>query len=155
MKRFLIQKLHIPENAVIMEPHARHTTTNMRNGVRLMFRYGMPMDKPGLTSTERGQSTWISGTLVERCKRSWMKCPINPDKDCLKPRRNFTRCWMPCISTLRNRWTRNTNRQSSIGSRLLRGFPRSGTSYGWIVDFSLRRNHKKGRHKSESILNYL
>ena len=78
MKRFLIQKLHIPENAVIMEPHARHTTTNMRNGVRLMFRYGMPMDKPGLTSTERGQSTWITGTLVERCRKELDEVPYKP-----------------------------------------------------------------------------
>lgn len=78
MKRFLIQKLHIPENAIIMEPHARHTTTNMRNAVRLMFRYGMPMDKPGLTSTEKGQSSWITGTLVERCKKELDEVPYKP-----------------------------------------------------------------------------
>lgn len=78
MKRFLIDKLHIPENAVIMEPHARHTTTNMRNAVRLMFRYGMPMDKPGLTSTEKGQSSWITGTLVDRCKRELDMVPYRP-----------------------------------------------------------------------------
>lgn len=78
MKRFLIQKLHIPENAVIMEPHARHTTTNMRNAVRLMFRYGIPMDKPALTSTERGQSTWITGTLVDRCKKELDEVPYKP-----------------------------------------------------------------------------
>lgn len=78
MKRFLIHKLHIPENAIIMEPHARHTTTNMRNAVRLMFRYGMPMDKPGLTSTERGQSAWIGTTLVERCKKELDEVPYKP-----------------------------------------------------------------------------
>lgn len=69
MKRFMIQKLHVPENAIIMDPHARHTTTNMRNAARLMFHYGMPMDKPGITITERGQSSWISGSLIERCKK--------------------------------------------------------------------------------------
>ncbi|WP_276481407.1 YdcF family protein [Paraflavitalea pollutisoli] len=78
MKHFLIDKLHIPENAVILEPHARHTTTNMRNAVRLMFRYGMPMDKPGLTSTEKGQSAWITGTLIERCKRELDLVPYRP-----------------------------------------------------------------------------
>lgn len=78
MKRFLVQKLHIPENAIIMEPHARHTTTNMRNAVRLMFRYGIPMDKPALTSTEKGQSAWISGTLVERCRRELDEVPYKP-----------------------------------------------------------------------------
>lgn len=78
MKRFLIQKLQIPENAIIMEPHARHTTTNMRNAVRLMFRYGMPMDKPGLTTTERGQSNMITGSLVERCRRELDEVPYKP-----------------------------------------------------------------------------
>jgi hypothetical protein len=78
MKRFLIQKLRVPENAIIMEPHARHTTTNMRNAVRLMFRYGFPMNKPALTSTERGQSSWITGSLVERCKRELDAVPYKP-----------------------------------------------------------------------------
>lgn len=78
MKRFLIQKLQVPENAIIMEPHARHTTTNMRNAVRLMFRYGIPMDKPGLTSTEKGQSMWITSTLAERCKRELDEVPYKP-----------------------------------------------------------------------------
>ncbi|WP_315823755.1 YdcF family protein [Paraflavitalea speifideaquila] len=78
MKRFLINKLQVPENAIIMEPHARHTTTNMRNAVRLMYRYGFPMNKPALTATERGQSAWITGSLVERCKRELDAVPYKP-----------------------------------------------------------------------------
>ncbi|RFS22824.1 YdcF family protein [Chitinophaga silvatica] len=69
MKEFLINELHIPESAIIMEPHARHTTTNMRNCVRLLFRYGMPLDKPALTVTIPSQSFYISETLLERCKK--------------------------------------------------------------------------------------
>lgn len=67
MKKYLIKTLQIPESAVIMEPHARHTTTNMRNAARIMFRYGMPMDKVALTVTAKSQSMYISGALLGRC----------------------------------------------------------------------------------------
>ncbi|WP_082489605.1 YdcF family protein [Pedobacter sp. Leaf176] len=69
MKKFMVNTLHVPENAVIMEPHARHTTTNLRNCVRLIFRYGMPMDKPGLISTTKSTIPYIAGVLAERCKK--------------------------------------------------------------------------------------
>ena len=68
MKRFMMNTLDIPESAIIMEPHARHTTTNIRNCVRLMFRYGIPMDKPAITSTLRSQSFYITKTVPERSK---------------------------------------------------------------------------------------
>lgn len=67
MKKYLIKTLQIPESVVIMEPHARHTTTNMRNAARIMFRYGMPMDKVALTVTAKSQSMYISGALLGRC----------------------------------------------------------------------------------------
>jgi hypothetical protein len=69
MKQYLINKLHIPPNAIIIEPHARHTTTNMRNGARLMYRYGIPFGKAALTCTTRGQSGMIEKTLIARCMK--------------------------------------------------------------------------------------
>jgi len=69
MKKFLMETLQIPESAIIMEPHARHTTTNLRNCARLMFRYGMPADKPGLACTVKSQSYNITNLLPERCKK--------------------------------------------------------------------------------------
>jgi hypothetical protein len=69
MKKFLMKVLQIPESAIIMEPHARHTTTNLRNCARLMFRYGMPADKPGLACTVKSQSYNITNLLPERCKK--------------------------------------------------------------------------------------
>ena len=69
MKKFLINTLHIPETAILLEPHARHTTTNMRNCARLIFRYGIPMDKPAITSTSRSQSYYISDIVAERSKK--------------------------------------------------------------------------------------
>ncbi|TDE14663.1 YdcF family protein [Dyadobacter psychrotolerans] len=70
MKKFLMETLKVPEHAIIMDPHARHTTTNMRNGVRLLFRYGMPFDKPCLVSTMRAQSYYITNdAFVTRCQK--------------------------------------------------------------------------------------
>jgi hypothetical protein len=69
MKKFLMETLQISESAIIMEPHARHTTTNLRNCARLMFRYGMPVDKPGLACTVKSQSYNITNLLPERCRK--------------------------------------------------------------------------------------
>lgn len=51
MKRYLVQKLGIPADAILIDPHARHTTTNIRNTARLLFRYGLPIDKPAVVSS--------------------------------------------------------------------------------------------------------
>lgn len=68
MRRVLMQRYGIPERAIIMEPHARHTTTNFRNAARLMIRYGFPLDRPALVSTSRGQSAYAEGEVFrERC----------------------------------------------------------------------------------------
>lgn len=75
MKQFLMAKLGVPENAIIIDPHARHTTTNMRNTVRLIYRYGMPFAKPGITCTTKGQSNMISTTLIARCQKELQEAP--------------------------------------------------------------------------------
>lgn len=67
MKRYLM-KLGVPESAIIIDPHARHTTTNMRNTVRMMYRYGFPMDRPSVTVTGPAQSKFIEG-MLERSMR--------------------------------------------------------------------------------------
>ncbi|MFD2327364.1 YdcF family protein [Mucilaginibacter galii] len=66
MKKYMVGTLHVPENAVIIEPHARHTTTNIRNDVRLIFRYGIPMDKPALIITDKFQNNSIAN-MEKRC----------------------------------------------------------------------------------------
>lgn len=75
MKKYLVEKMHVPANAIIIEPHARHTTTNMRNTVRLMYRYGIPLNKMGISCTTRGQSSMIEKTLVDRCLRELNEAP--------------------------------------------------------------------------------
>jgi len=68
MKRDLMTRFGIPANAILIDPHARHTTTNMRNAARLMYRYGMPFDKKALVTTDLGQSLSIeSPTFEKRC----------------------------------------------------------------------------------------
>lgn len=66
MKKDLVTRLGIPASAVIIDPHARHTTTNMRNAARLMYRYGMPFTKKALVSTDAGQSQYIEAAAFEK-----------------------------------------------------------------------------------------
>ncbi len=74
MKKYMVRVLNIPENAVIVEPHARHTTTNMRNGVRLMYRYHIPAGKPALVITDKSQHDAIM-KMDERCMRELKYVP--------------------------------------------------------------------------------
>lgn len=80
MKKFLVEKLNIPENAIIVEPHARHTTTNLRNCVRLIYRYGMPFTKACITTTSRGQSMMITNSLAARCLKELNEVPFQNGK---------------------------------------------------------------------------
>ena len=69
MKRYLL-KLGVPESAILIDPHARHTTTNMRNTARIMFRYGFPTDRPSITVTTPSQSAYIYSDLMHaRCMK--------------------------------------------------------------------------------------
>ncbi|HEY0245655.1 MAG TPA: YdcF family protein, partial [Mucilaginibacter sp.] len=79
MKTYMVKVLHVPEYAVILEPHARHTTTNMRNGVRLMYRYGIPTGKPGLVITDKSQTDAIL-VMAARCEKELKYVPYKLGK---------------------------------------------------------------------------
>ncbi|OOQ57331.1 YdcF family protein [Mucilaginibacter pedocola] len=79
MKKYMIERLHIPANAIIIEPHARHTTTNLRNDARLAFRYGMPFSKPGLIVTDKYQNDFIT-TMDKRCMNELKYVPYTLGK---------------------------------------------------------------------------
>ena len=51
MKKYLRDVWQIPESSILIEPHARHTTTNFRNAARLMFRYGFPVEKAAVVTS--------------------------------------------------------------------------------------------------------
>jgi len=52
MKKYLIEKYKIPETSILVEPYARHTTTNFRDAARLAFRYHIPTALALVTSSE-------------------------------------------------------------------------------------------------------
>lgn len=53
MKKYVMEKFKIPEKSILIDPYARHTTTNFRNAARLAFRYEIPNERKALvTSSE-------------------------------------------------------------------------------------------------------
>lgn len=79
MKSYLMKALRIPENAIFLEPHARHTTTNMRNCVRLIYKYKIPANRPFLTSTSKFQSYYIT-KMAGRCEQELHYVPYKIGK---------------------------------------------------------------------------
>jgi len=68
MKKMLRNRYGIPENAIFVDPYARHTTTNLRNASRLLFRMRAPMDKPVVIIRQLGALDYILGEeFAVRC----------------------------------------------------------------------------------------
>lgn len=68
MKARLMAVHGVPEDAILIDPHARHTTTNLRNAVRLIAQAGAPLDRAMLVTTARNQSAYIETPgFAERC----------------------------------------------------------------------------------------
>ncbi|UAY55605.1 YdcF family protein [Arachidicoccus terrestris] len=60
MKKYMVDSLHMNESSILIEPYARHTTTNLRNATRLIQLTGMPLDKAVLIVTDESQSSYIN-----------------------------------------------------------------------------------------------
>lgn len=69
MKKYLVDSLGIPSCAVFIEPYARHTTTNLRNTNRMIYRFGFPLNKPVLIVTDSSQAAYIAGRMSVTAKR--------------------------------------------------------------------------------------
>ena len=68
MKKYLMDKYKIPETSILIDPHARHTTTNFRNAARLAFRYRLPTNGTALvTSSESHITSSTSEEFRTRC----------------------------------------------------------------------------------------
>ena len=77
MKKELVERYNIPEEAIIIDPYARHTTTNVRNASRLMIAYGVPLTKKGLIVTNNVHSKYVtSNDFQERCLRELGYQPV-------------------------------------------------------------------------------
>lgn len=70
MKRLLIAQYGIPADRILIEPHARHTTTNLRNGARLLFAAGFPTNQPSLIVTDPATAPYIGSTLLQERTRA-------------------------------------------------------------------------------------
>lgn len=69
MKKYLVDRLHVPAAAVFAEPYARHTTTNLRNTIRMIYNFGLPLNKPVLIVTDEDQSNYIVNKMVNTAMR--------------------------------------------------------------------------------------
>ncbi len=65
MKKYMVRELNIPEEAILVEPHARHTTTNMRNAARMVYRFGIPESMKILVVTDSVQNSFV-GMMEKR-----------------------------------------------------------------------------------------
>ncbi|HUM65452.1 MAG TPA: ElyC/SanA/YdcF family protein, partial [Chitinophagaceae bacterium] len=63
MKKYIVEELGVPGELVFIEPDARHTTTNIRNTSRMIYRFGLPMNKPVLIVTDSSQAAYIAGRM--------------------------------------------------------------------------------------------
>lgn len=67
MKRLLVAHHGVPADRILIEPHARHTTTNMRNCARLLLAAGIPANRPSLIVSDHRTIQYIGGReLAER-----------------------------------------------------------------------------------------
>ncbi len=81
MKKYLMRKFAIPEKSLIIDPHARHTTTNFRNANRLMIRYGFPIDKRCVFVTTQSQTDYVvNAAFDERSRRELGYLPYREKK---------------------------------------------------------------------------
>lgn len=92
MKRALIADYAIPAEAILIDPHARHTTTNLRNAARILYRDGLPLDRPALIVGDPFQNRYIlSDEFTSRCEHELGYRPFQK----LKPLTPETLEWEP------------------------------------------------------------
>ncbi|EQB08106.1 hypothetical protein L288_08765 [Sphingobium quisquiliarum P25] len=68
MRKALIQRYGMPADAIVLEPYARHTTTNLRNAARLLIAMGASPDDDALIICNPQQSAMIES--VQFMKRN-------------------------------------------------------------------------------------
>ena len=82
MKKYLLETWQVPESAIIMEPQARHTTTNFRNAVRIMLDKGFPKSKYAIVTSSKSHIDSVENTdgLPKRCIRELGYVPYKAGK---------------------------------------------------------------------------
>ena len=69
MKKYLMTEKNIPEAAILVDPYARHTTTNLRNLARAIFRLGIPSDRKALITSDPVQTLIIAYQTPGDCRK--------------------------------------------------------------------------------------
>ncbi len=59
MRQALIERYGVPADSIVIEPYARHTTTNLRNASRRLLALGAPFDRDALIVSDPVQSQYI------------------------------------------------------------------------------------------------
>jgi len=78
MKRLLVTEHGVPADRILIEPHARHTTTNLRNCARLLLAAGFPVDRPALVVSDQRTIQYIGGD--ELARRNLREMGIQPGR---------------------------------------------------------------------------
>lgn len=101
MKQYLMATYAIPESALLVDPHARHTTTNLRNVARLLYRYGVPVDRPSLITTDQFQTAYIAAAGATQVfgKRCLNELGYFPYRGVSKLDL-VDDCWVPSVDSL-------------------------------------------------------
>ncbi|WP_033922835.1 YdcF family protein [Sphingomonas sp. 37zxx] len=92
MKRLLVTQHGVPADRILIEPHARHTTTNLRNVARLMLAAGLPVDREALIVSDHRTIQYIAG--AELAQRNLDEMGIQPGRITAGPDR-FTARFTP------------------------------------------------------------
>jgi hypothetical protein len=69
MRKALIERFAVPPESIVVEPYARHTTTNLRNVTRRLVALGAPVDQEVLIVTNAEQSKYIESALFSERNR--------------------------------------------------------------------------------------
>ena len=70
MRNALIERYGIPAETILIEPYARHTTTNLRNATRVLAAVGAPLDRDTLIVCNPGQSETIASPAFAQRNRA-------------------------------------------------------------------------------------
>jgi vancomycin permeability regulator SanA len=97
MKKYLMAHFNIPEQAVIVEPYARHTITNFRNANRIIYCTHIPFSKKILCVTSKYHTDYLSNPVFEQ--RSIEELGYAPFKN-IKHVGDFTTEYLPVIESL-------------------------------------------------------
>ena len=77
MKKYVMEKFKIPAASILIEPHARHTTTNFRNGARLALRYRLPANMKALVTSSESHIAYTTGEVFRtRCLEEFGYFPV-------------------------------------------------------------------------------